>query len=55
MMSSSHKEATHTRHNDNMAYTLCCRWPLPKAGGSDTPRPAHRSVEGKLYTGLITI
>jgi hypothetical protein len=29
-MPSSHKEATHKRHNDDMAYTLCCRWPLPK-------------------------
>jgi hypothetical protein len=29
-MSSSHKEATHERHDDDMAYTLCCRWLLPK-------------------------
>jgi hypothetical protein len=28
MKSSSHKEATHKSHNDDMAYTLCCsRWP----------------------------
>jgi hypothetical protein len=40
-MSSSNKEATHKRHHDDMAYTLCCSGLRQKPGGLDIAGPAQ--------------